>query len=69
MPRKKCVTDKAHWAKCAFDPSHKGELHAYLGIPSGKKIPVEELRWVAKHGPGLPMRRRAQAALNIHGEG
>lgn len=44
-------------------PSHKGELHADLGVPQGQPIPAEKLAQ-AKNSPDPDVRKRATFAQN-----
>jgi len=43
---------------------HKGALHKTLGVPEGKKIPVEKLE-AAKNSQNPTTRRRATLALTF----
>lgn len=42
---------------------HKGGLHRSLGIPKGKKIPVEAIRAAAKKGGKVGRQARAAETL------
>lgn len=44
-------------------PSHKGRLHANLGVPKGEKISHTQLVYAAGHASPA-VRRQAQFALN-----
>ena len=44
-------------------PSHKGELHAELGVPQGQKIPAKKLS-KALDSTSPAERKRAQFAKN-----
>jgi oligoendopeptidase F len=46
-----------------INPANKGKLHATLGVPKGKKIPVAQLQKAA-HSSNPKTRQRAQFALN-----
>lgn len=44
-------------------PSHKGRLHAALGVPQGEKIPPEKIEQ-AKHSSSPALRKQANFASN-----
>jgi hypothetical protein len=49
--------------KPAIKPSHKGRLHANLGVPAGQKIPAAKLE-TAKHSKSPAIRKQANFAAN-----
>lgn len=49
-------------SKIYIKPSHKGELHAELGVPKIRKIPVSTLKSVAAKGGKEA--KQAQFAIN-----
>jgi len=53
------MTDK--WISGAIN--HPGALHAQLGVPQGKKIPLEMIRAAAKKGGKLGQRARFALTL------
>lgn len=60
------ATDKEKWAKDAFKPSRKGELHRDLNVPEDKKIPEKKMGSALSGNFGEKVRERAQAARNIN---
>jgi len=56
---------KRKWAKKAFNPAHKGELHRALGVPEGQKIPAKKMSG-ALSSADPHVRHMAQAAHNIN---
>jgi hypothetical protein len=52
--------------KVQINPSHRGMLHADLGVPQGQKIPMAKLE-SAKHSKSPAVRRRANFAMAAKG--
>ena len=49
------------WIQGAINPSKKGALHKSLGVPKGKKIPIEKIH-KAEHSKSPLLRKRAYLA-------
>lgn len=49
------------WIQGAINPSKKGALHKSLGVPKGKKIPMDKIQ-KAEHSKSPLLRKRAQLA-------
>jgi hypothetical protein len=52
------------WIQSAIPPSHKGRLHAALGVPQGQKIPADKLA-KAKRSPNEHIRKMANLASTL----
>jgi hypothetical protein len=51
------------YASIAIKPSHKGELHEYLNVPIGEKIPTELLQEKLKSETDPKRRKQLNYAL------
>lgn len=55
------MANKPHWIAGAI--KHPGALHKQLGVPKGKKIPMEKLQKAMHKGGKLGQRARLAATL------
>jgi hypothetical protein len=54
------------WIQDAINPSKKGALHKSLGVPKGKKIPIDKIH-KAEHSKSPLLRKRARLADTLRG--
>jgi len=57
------MVNRANGGSINIKPANKGKLHAELGVPQGKKIPLSKLE-AAEHSGNETLRKRAQFAEN-----